>query len=159
VENRFYPTLEEYRASIQVGIENPPFYAVMEAAKADAGQKARQLAQAFPDGSYHLAAYDRQQAAALTVRGLAFGTLLAHLCRAADTANTGKLQATFPYFWQTMKARYQAPGGILPDIDGFTVEQYMAEREHWQCDECGELYWEQLDACPFCGCTDRTEAE
>lgn len=32
----------------------------------------------------------------------------------ADTQNLGKLKAAFPDVWEEMRARYNAPGGILP---------------------------------------------
>lgn len=46
----------------------------------------------------------------------------------ADTQNLSKLKAAFPDVWDEMRARYHAPGGILPG-DG---NEYQRLVKHWK---------------------------
>lgn len=44
-----------------------------------------------------------------------FYALLMAAMRKADTRNAELLQAAFPDTWAELQARYDAPGGVLPD--------------------------------------------
>jgi len=43
-----------------------------------------------------------------------FYALIMAAMRKADSSNTDKLAAAFPDVWGELKARYHAPGGLLP---------------------------------------------
>lgn len=43
-----------------------------------------------------------------------FYSLVMELMRRADTPNATKLQHAFPEQWAELRARYNAPGGLLP---------------------------------------------
>jgi hypothetical protein len=46
-----------------------------------------------------------------------FYALIMAAMRQADTPNAEKLRAVFPEVWGELDARYNAPGGRLPEID------------------------------------------
>lgn len=46
-----------------------------------------------------------------------FYAILSLLMRNADTYNADRLRAAYPLVWDDLKARYNAPGGVLPDDD------------------------------------------
>lgn len=41
--------------------------------------------------------------------------LLMLVMRRSDTANAAKLRAAFPEVYETLRRRYDAPGGVLPE--------------------------------------------
>lgn len=43
-----------------------------------------------------------------------FHTLIMAAMRRADSDNVEKLKAAFPETWDELRARYNAPGGVLP---------------------------------------------
>lgn len=47
-----------------------------------------------------------------------FYSLVMAAMRQADTDNLEKLQGAFPEVWAELQARYNAPGGILPEEHG-----------------------------------------
>ena len=51
----------------------------------------------------------------LEVQNWSFYGLIMAAMRRADTDNTNKLAAAFPEVWQELRARYNAPGGHLPN--------------------------------------------
>ncbi len=54
---------------------------------------------------------------------------LAALMRAADTDNNARLTREFPVIRDMLQRRYNAQGGVLPEIDGFTVDDLIERQE------------------------------
>ena len=50
---------------------------------------------------------------ALSTRDIPFSALIMAALRKADTSNAARLDAAFPDICDEMRARYNAPGGIL----------------------------------------------
>jgi hypothetical protein len=44
-----------------------------------------------------------------------FYALVMAAMRQADTVNAAKLREAFPGVWEELQARYDAPGGLLPE--------------------------------------------
>jgi hypothetical protein len=59
--------------------------------------------------------YKRSQDGVLQVAP--FYALIMAAMRNADTHNLNQLQIAFPHVWQEFQARYNAPGGRLPEDD------------------------------------------
>jgi len=59
--------------------------------------------------------FDYRAAQQLEVDDVPFYALIMAAMRRADTDNTNKLAAAFPEVWQELRARYNAPGGHLPN--------------------------------------------
>lgn len=49
--------------------------------------------------------------------------LLMLVMRRSDSANAAKLKAAFPEVYDTLKRRYDAPGGVLPE-DGEHIKRH-----------------------------------
>ena len=73
----------------------------------------------------------------------AFYALIMAAIRDADSENEMKLRTMWPEVWAEMRARYNAPGGRLPDdptctspddltVDDLTVGELLAECEAWE---------------------------
>jgi len=58
--------------------------------------------------------YDYRQSQKIAAKDYQFYALIMAAMRKADTANTDKLAYAFPDVWAELKARYNAPGGVLP---------------------------------------------
>lgn len=56
--------------------------------------------------------YDYQQSQKLTDEG--FYTLIMAAMRQADDSNLARIKSLWPREYEELKARYNAPGGILP---------------------------------------------
>ena len=71
---------------------------------------------------FYLSHYDYKLSQKISAQGHSFYGLLAALFRGADTDNLERLDSAFPGFLEMLQQRYNAPGGVLPEVDGFTVE-------------------------------------
>ena len=69
--------------------------------------------------NFILSHYDYILSQKISASGYSFYGLLAALVRDADTDNLERLRNAFPGFVDMFQARYEAPGGVLPEIDGF----------------------------------------
>jgi hypothetical protein len=58
--------------------------------------------------------YDYRRSQELVRKEYPFYALIMAAMRGADTANAARLGRAFPETWKELKARYHAPGGILP---------------------------------------------
>jgi len=67
--------------------------------------------------------HEYQASKHLVVDAPPFYALIMAAMRQADSKNTEKLKAAWPEVWDELKRRYHAPGGVIPDLDGFTVEE------------------------------------
>lgn len=65
--------------------------------------------------SWHHYEAGREIEAAMHERDWPFYGLVQAAMRRADTANRDLLKAAWPEVWEDLKARYDAPGGVLPD--------------------------------------------
>lgn len=69
--------------------------------------------------------YDYQQSKKIMAEGYSFYPLIMAAVRGADDTNTAKIKMAWPELYEEVKARYNAPGGILRtdcDSDGcFTM--------------------------------------
>jgi hypothetical protein len=59
--------------------------------------------------------YDYDQSKRVAAQGYPFYALLMAAFRAADTENEARLIRAFPTVWRELNARYNAPGGMLPE--------------------------------------------
>ena len=70
---------------------------------------------------------------ALYFADLPFYSLIMTAMRKADSDNTELLRRAFPEVWRELKARYNAPGGVLPmelqleNIDSQSLPEYTIE--------------------------------
>ena len=71
---------------------------------------------------FYLSHYDYKLSQNISAQGYPFYGLLAALFRDADTDNLERLDSAFPGFLEMLRKRYNAPGGVLPETDGFTVD-------------------------------------
>lgn len=58
-----------------------------------------------------------------------FLPMLTALMRMADTDNAARLKREFPVIAKTLQERYNAPGGVLPEIDGYTAEEWYERKQ------------------------------
>ena len=58
--------------------------------------------------------YDYNASKMISLQGHPFYALIMAAMRQADTSNLTKLRLAFPFVWQELEARYNAPGGVLP---------------------------------------------
>lgn len=56
-----------------------------------------------------------------------FIPVLTALMRDADTDNMERLAREFPVIAKMLQERYNAPSGVLPEVDGFTAEEWLAQ--------------------------------
>lgn len=61
-----------------------------------------------------MSAYDYKQSRKINDEGYGFFALLMATMRRADTENAERLGRAFPETWSELRARYNAPGGVLP---------------------------------------------
>lgn len=61
-----------------------------------------------------------------------FESLIMAAMRKADTDNSDKLQSAFPELWRELKARYNAPGGIIPEDQVQDVDAVMRNIEEFR---------------------------
>ena len=62
--------------------------------------------------------YDYRVSQAISAEDPSFAALIMAAFRKADTDNSMKLRKAFPEILEELKARYKAPGGLLPgDIE------------------------------------------
>ena len=59
--------------------------------------------------------YDYQESKEIEVRGYTFYALVMACMRQADDDNLYHLTQAWPGVYDELKARYNAPGGLLPD--------------------------------------------
>lgn len=82
-----------------------------------------------------------------------FYALLFAMIRQADTDNVEKIKRAWPDKWEEMQARYNAPGGILPE-DGIesTGDQVVdaGGKVLWVCSACGNRNPQHFDTCDNC---------
>ena len=64
--------------------------------------------------SYHHYIASRQIVAQRHERNWPFYSLIMAAMREADSDNLAMLQAAWPAVWADLRARYDAPGGVLP---------------------------------------------
>jgi hypothetical protein len=76
--------------------------------------------------------YDFEASLHIAARPEPFYALLGALIRKADTSNRAKIKAMWPEEYETFWRRYNAPAGVLPEIDGMTPEEYIRRRQHYQ---------------------------
>lgn len=62
--------------------------------------------------------YDYQVSKTIAAQDHPFHALIMAAMRQADTNNADLLRAIFPETWHELKARYHAPGGVLPGEPG-----------------------------------------
>ena len=67
---------------------------------------------------------DYQQCAA---QNYSFYGLIATAMSQADTDNLDALKAAFPDIWTSFVRRYHAPGGVVPEWDGMTLQEYVQQ--------------------------------
>ena len=58
--------------------------------------------------------HEYQESRAIEGEGFSFYGLVMAAMRQADTENASRLEIAFPDQWAELKARYNAPGGLLP---------------------------------------------
>ncbi|CAG0947788.1 hypothetical protein ANRL1_04556 [Anaerolineae bacterium] len=58
--------------------------------------------------------------------GFGFYACLLSAMRQADTDNLEKLKSAFPEVWDELRARYNAPGGVLPN-DGYPYAELVED--------------------------------
>jgi hypothetical protein len=58
-----------------------------------------------------------------------FVPVLAVLMRDADTDNMERLAREFPVIAKMLQDRYNAPGGVLPEVDGYTAEEWYERQQ------------------------------
>lgn len=61
-----------------------------------------------------LSRFDYEMSQQIATHDYPFYALLAAAMRRADSDNAEKLIREFPEVWRELKARYHAPGGLLP---------------------------------------------
>lgn len=59
--------------------------------------------------------YDYKQSIEIAAKDYSFYALVMAAMRQADSDNILLLESTFPEVYTELKARYHAPGGVLPD--------------------------------------------
>ncbi len=59
--------------------------------------------------------YDYEVSKHIAAKDFPFYALIMAAMRQADPANLGELQMAFPTVYTELQARYNAPGGFLPD--------------------------------------------
>jgi hypothetical protein len=59
--------------------------------------------------------FEYQQSRRIAAEGYGFYALIMAAMRQADTDNAITLKTAFPAVWEELQARYNAPGGFLPD--------------------------------------------
>lgn len=59
--------------------------------------------------------YDYNQFIKLSEEDYSFATFIMAAMKKADSFNVELLRASFPAIWSELQARYNAPGGVLPD--------------------------------------------
>lgn len=81
-----------------------------------------------------------------------FYALLFAMIRQADSDNTEKIRRCWPEKFAEMRARYNAPGGVLPGDEDrppdVVVEVSGAVK--WVCSVCGERNAIGINTCPDC---------
>lgn len=104
-----------YELSKRIAIEDPPFYAIIICAMAVAHEDDKiTLARAW--GTQCSARpYEIDFATGLLnkVKGATFEAYIMAAVRKADSSNKEALEASFPAIVKELKARYNAPGGVL----------------------------------------------
>lgn len=58
--------------------------------------------------------YDYRESIEIGIKDPSFYSLIMAAIRKADSDNIERLKAAFPETWTELKARYNAPGGLLP---------------------------------------------
>lgn len=58
--------------------------------------------------------YDYRESQRIAVEDYQFYALIMAAMRQADTDNATKLKFAFPFVWEELRRRYNAPGGFLP---------------------------------------------
>ena len=58
--------------------------------------------------------YDYEKSREVASPDVSFAALIMAAMRKADSSNAEKLRAMWPTMWEELRARYDAPGGVLP---------------------------------------------
>ena len=58
--------------------------------------------------------YDYEKSREIATQDPPFAALIMAAMRKADSRNAEILRAAYPGMWEELRARYDAPGGILP---------------------------------------------
>lgn len=69
--------------------------------------------------------YDYQESLDISSSDPAFYALIMAAMRKADSTNIEKLKAAWPEVYTEYHARYNAPFGIIPELDRITPEEHM----------------------------------
>lgn len=81
-----------------------------------------------------------------------FYALLFAMIRQADDRNLQRIRMCWPDKHIEMKARYNAPGGVLPD-DGEVARDIIVDASGgvlWVCGECGHNNSQMVEVCEEC---------
>jgi hypothetical protein len=66
--------------------------------------------------------YAYRESLHLGAEDFGFHALIMAAMRKADSDNIERLKAAFPETWEELRARYNAPGGLLPGESDITEE-------------------------------------
>lgn len=107
-------SLQDYQDSKQISLQEPPFYAMVMAATyvakpEDRAKLDKEWSRAWRR-SYDVA---HSQKLVEEFKGLSFESWIMAMLRKSDTENTEIILRQWPEIHAEMKARYNAPGGIL----------------------------------------------
>jgi len=69
--------------------------------------------------------YDYQASLDISSDDPPFYALIIAAMRKADSTNIEKLKAAWPEVYDEFRARYSAPLGVVPELDGITPEEYQ----------------------------------
>jgi hypothetical protein len=72
--------------------------------------------------------WDYECSKEISVRDESFYALIMSAIRKADNNNLARLEAAFPEVVNEFRRRYDAPLGIIPEIDKMTPEEYWERK-------------------------------
>ena len=70
-----------------------------------------------------------QESLRVSAEGYPFYALIAAAMRQADDENSERLRVAFPDIWASLRRRYKAPLGVVPEYDGMTAQEYAKRQE------------------------------
>lgn len=109
-------TYQEYKQGQEIACYDFGFYALIKVAiwKTQDPHIKNQLEIIFPRGK-DPNNYELMEAASIEKKPWSFNAIIQAAMREADSDNIIMLASLFPIIFSELKARYAAPGGVLPD--------------------------------------------